>query len=59
MSQDWIHSWIKTECGRAKYADLVQRKGLIAKARLFWFIFWAVIKDIRVVNESHQDESLD
>ena len=40
-----IFRWIKTECGRAKYADLSQRSGLGAKVRLGWFVVIAALRD--------------
>jgi len=43
-----IHRWIKTECGRAKYADLSNRSGLTAKARLGWFVVIAALRDWRL-----------
>ena len=45
MSQPKIFAWIKTPCGRAKYAELDARKGLQSRIRLYWFIFFAVLKD--------------
>ena len=43
-----IHRWIKTECGRAKYADLSNRRGFTAKARLGWFVVIAALRDWRL-----------
>ena len=43
-----IFRWIKTECGRAKYADLSQRCGLGAKVRLGWFVVIATLRDWRL-----------
>ena len=43
-----IFRWIKTECGRAKYADLSQRSGLSAKVRLGWFVVIATLRDWRL-----------
>ena len=37
---------IKTPCGRAKYNDLVTRKGFLSKIRLIWFILIAAIRDL-------------
>ena len=45
-----IYSLIKTPCGRAKYADLVQKTGFLSKLRLLWFIFFAMIKDWNLQN---------
>ena len=41
-----IERWIKTECGRAKYAQLSQRRGLLARLRLAWFVVIAVLRDL-------------
>jgi len=40
---DW---WIRTECGRAKYAQLSQRRGFFAALRLAWFVVIAGIRDV-------------
>jgi hypothetical protein len=37
---------IKTQCGINKYHKLKVRKGLLNKVRLYWFVFFAVIRDI-------------
>ena len=39
------HNWIKTECGRAKYAELADRSGAGARLRLAWFVLIAAIRD--------------
>ena len=39
-----IFRWIKTECGRAKYADLSSRGGFTAKARLAWSVVIAAVR---------------
>ena len=41
-----IERWIKTECGRAKYAQLAQRRGIRARLRLVWFVVIAVLRDV-------------
>ncbi len=41
----FIFRWIKTECGRAKYADLSGRSGFTSKARLGWFVVIAALRD--------------
>ncbi|WP_025781133.1 hypothetical protein [Candidatus Synechococcus spongiarum] len=44
-----IERWIKTDCGRAKYAHLAQRAqrhGLMARLRLYWFVAIAVLRDV-------------
>ncbi len=45
MNRPIIFSYIKTECGRAKYNELISKKGIPAKIRIFWFILIAIIKD--------------
>ncbi|MFO8237577.1 MAG: hypothetical protein R6U00_04830 [Prochlorococcaceae cyanobacterium] len=40
--------WIKTDCGRAKYAELASRPGLLARLRLSWFVLIAAIRDWRL-----------
>ena len=44
----FIFRWIKTECGRAKYADLSSRSGFSSKARLGWFVVIAALRDWRL-----------
>ena len=41
-----IERWIKTDCGRAKYAHLSQRRGVLARLRLAWFVVVAVLRDL-------------
>ena len=41
-----IERWIKTDCGRAKYAHLAQRRGIQARLRLAWFVIIAVLRDL-------------
>ena len=45
MQQPTIHRWIKTECGRAKYAELAARPGVAARLRLGWFVLIAALRD--------------
>jgi hypothetical protein len=45
MPKPIIHRWIKTECGRAKYADLAARPGALARLRLAWFVLIAALRD--------------
>lgn len=45
MEQPAIHRWIKTECGRAKYAELAARPGPLARLRLGWFVLIAALRD--------------
>jgi len=41
-----LHRWIKTDCGRAKLAELQQRRGPTARLRLAWFILIAALRDL-------------
>ena len=43
-----LHRWIKTDCGRAKLADLQNRRGPIARLRLAWFVLIAALRDWRL-----------
>ena len=57
QSTSALHRWIKTDCGRAKLADLQQRHGPIARARLAWFILIAALRDWRLSNPDQSDVS--
>jgi hypothetical protein len=48
MSQPAVYRWIKTECGRAKYAELASRRGMLARLRLGWFVLVAALRDWRM-----------
>lgn len=48
MDKPAIHRWIKTECGRAKYAELADRAGVVARLRLGWFVLIAALRDWRL-----------
>ena len=52
-----LHRWIKTDCGRAKLADLLQSAGPLARARLTWFILIAALRDWRLPNPDQSDVS--
>ncbi len=52
-----LHRWIKTDCGRAKLAELQQRRGPRARARLAWFILIAALRDWRLPNPDQSDVS--
>ncbi|AII48158.1 hypothetical protein KR52_03165 [Synechococcus sp. KORDI-52] len=41
-----LHRWIKTDCGRAKLAELQQRRGIGARLRLAWFVLIASLRDL-------------
>ena len=43
--QPAAYRWIKTECGRAKYAELAARPGLLPWLRLAWFVLIAAVRD--------------
>jgi hypothetical protein len=43
--QPSAYRWIKTECGRAKYAELAARTGTLARLRLEWFVLIATLRD--------------
>ncbi len=45
MSQIKLTNFIKTDCGRAKLAELSSRSGVLASLRLVWFVIFAIIKD--------------
>ncbi len=46
-----IHRWIKTDCGRAKLAELSARPGLAARFRLGWFVAIAALRDWRLPSD--------
>lgn len=50
MSRSAIHRWIKTDCGRAKYAELASRQGFASKLRLGWFVLIAALRDLPLKN---------
>ena len=37
---------IKTKCGIDKFKLLKERKGILNKIRLYWFIFFAGLRDV-------------
>lgn len=45
-----VFRWIKTDCGRAKYAELAARTGMLARWRLAWFVLIAALRDWRLPN---------
>ena len=45
MAEPTVHRWIKTDCGRAKYAELAARQGVLARLRLSWFVAIAALRD--------------
>ena len=52
-----LHRWIKTDCGRAKLAELQQRTGPANHVRLAWFILIAALRDWRLPNPDQSDVS--
>lgn len=48
MSEPVLHRWVKTECGRAKLAELAARPGWLARLRLGWFVLIAALRDWRL-----------
>ena len=50
MNKFSARQWIKTDCGRAKYADLSTRRGPAAKLRLGWFVLIASLRDWSLPN---------
>ncbi|MED5321000.1 MAG: hypothetical protein VYC94_05395 [Cyanobacteriota bacterium] len=52
-----LHRWIKTDCGRAKLAELQQRIGPTNHVRLAWFILIAALRDWRLPNPDQSDVS--
>jgi hypothetical protein len=52
-----FHHWVKTDCGRAKLAELQQRTGPANRVRLAWFILIASLRDWRLPNPDHSDVS--
>ena len=53
MSRPAIHRWIKTDCGRAKYAELATREDITAKLRLGWFVLIASLRDLPIKNQEN------
>tara|TARA_Y100001970_G_scaffold290757_1_gene425624 strand:+ start:3811 stop:3960 length:150 start_codon:yes stop_codon:yes gene_type:complete len=45
MNEKLIYQLIKTDCGRAKFESLKTQKGFFKRIRLYWFIFFASIRD--------------
>jgi hypothetical protein len=45
MAEPAAYRWIKTDCGRSKYQELVARSGVAARLRLAWFVLIAALRD--------------
>ncbi|MEB3259442.1 MAG: hypothetical protein VKP63_02305 [Cyanobacteriota bacterium] len=43
-----IARWVKTPCGRAKYLELAERRGPLARLRRWWFVVIAALRDWRL-----------
>ncbi|MFN9643911.1 MAG: hypothetical protein ACK6BG_02025 [Cyanobacteriota bacterium] len=43
-----IARWVKTPCGRAKYLELAQRRGVLARLRRWGFVLIAALRDWRL-----------
>ena len=52
-----LHRWIKTDCGRAKLAELQRRAGIPARLRLIWFVVIAALRDWPLPNPDQSDDS--
>jgi hypothetical protein len=52
MADPVVFRWIKTDCGRAKFAELASRSGVLARLRLGWFVLIAAIRDWRLPRPS-------
>jgi hypothetical protein len=57
MQDPTIRRLIKTECGRAKYAELVARVGPAARLRLAWFVLIAALRDWHLPHQPSGSES--
>ena len=57
MTNPKIYKWIKTACVQAMYKQLESQKGVLARIRLYWFIFFAVLRDWNLPNSDQIDDS--
>ena len=57
MTEPWINSLIKSSCGRAKYSELIERKGFVNQLRLVWFVVFAALRDWRLPDKNQSDPS--
>ena len=46
MNATFMNYFIKTDCGLEKYKLLKSQKGMFAKIRFYWFVFFASIRDV-------------
>ena len=56
MAEPTVHRWIKTDCGRAKYAELAARQGVLARLRLSWFVAIAALRDWPLPQPLHNND---
>ena len=57
MTEPNINQWIKTPCGRAKYAELDSKKGLFSRLRLYWFVIIATLRDWKLSSQNQIEDS--
>tara|TARA_B100000900_G_scaffold327513_1_gene287652 strand:- start:2136 stop:2288 length:153 start_codon:yes stop_codon:yes gene_type:complete len=50
MSEKKIYKFIKSPCGQMKFEKLSLNKTIYGRVRLFWFVFFATIRDINFKN---------
>ena len=50
MNQKKIYKFIKSSCGQAKYEELSLNKTIYGRVRLYWYIFFASIRDFNFKN---------
>jgi len=50
MKDKFIFKYIKTECGQMKYESLSANKTLLGRIRLYWFVIFALIRDLNIRN---------
>ena len=50
MTQKTIYRFIKSPCGQTKYEKLSLNKTFFGRMRLYWFIFFATIRDFNLKN---------
>ena len=59
MNEPKIHTWIKTTCGRSKFAELAAKPGMISRIRLGWFVIVASIRDFPISAKDQIEDSED
>ena len=48
MTQKKIYKFIKSPCGQSKYEKLSLNKTFFGRIRLYWFIFFAIMRDLNL-----------